>query len=228
MIELFAHRGFVTKNIPENSIKSLKKAYKLGFRAVEFDIWFFDNKLLLKHDRPKKDDVLTLPNLTDYFSFGNEIKYWMDFKNLNQRNITQALKILKTEIKLAKIDLKQIYFAPFILDHKKALAIFQEIRKVFGANAQVTLVCEKLKTKKDIEKLHDFLTKNKIKFLSIFHKLIDKNLVEILSKIEFFAWTVNDLNRLRELENIGVKNIVTDKNLIHQNEPRKFRPSRQS
>jgi len=59
--------------------------------------------------------------------------------------------------------------------------------------------------------LKQFLQKNNIKFLSIFHKLLTKDLLNILSGIEIFAWTVNDPARLYELEKLGVENFATDK-----------------
>ena len=55
MIRLFAHRGFAKGNILQNSIASLNHAHKSGFKAIEFDIWFLEEKLFLSHDRPKKN-----------------------------------------------------------------------------------------------------------------------------------------------------------------------------
>jgi glycerophosphoryl diester phosphodiesterase len=73
MTKLFAHRGFASKNIPQNSIASLKHAYEFGFRAVEFDVWFLNKKLILKHDRPTEKEIENLANFHDYFFFGNEL-----------------------------------------------------------------------------------------------------------------------------------------------------------
>ena len=57
---------------------------------------------------------------------------------------------------------------------------------------------------------HQNLQKNHIKFLSIQHTIIDKNFTKIFSDITLFAWTVNDLARLRDLQKIGVKNFTSD------------------
>jgi glycerophosphoryl diester phosphodiesterase len=211
MINLFAHRGLVTKNSPENSVASLKRACKSGFRDIEFDIWFFDGDFFIKHDQPKKSETNILPNLSDYFFFKNEMKYWLDFKNLDEKNADSFLKLLKEKIDESKINLEQIYFAPFITDYKIAAKIFKKIRKVFGVKAQLIAVCEKLKNADEIRILRNFLTKNKIKFLSIFHLLIDKNFMKIFYDIKIFAWTVNDLKRLKELEKLGITNFATDK-----------------
>lgn len=211
MINLFAHRGLVTKNSAENSIASLKQAYKSGFRAVEFDVWFFDGNLLIKHDQPKKSEIKTLPDLSDYFFLKNEMKYWLDFKNLNEKNADLFLKLLKEKIDQSSIHLDQIYFAPFITDYKIAEKIFKKIRRIFGKKIKLIAVCEQLKIVDEIIILRNFLTKNKIKFLSIFYLLLDKNFMKIFYDIEILAWTVNDLKSMKELESLGIKNFATDK-----------------
>lgn len=211
MIKLFAHRGFVLENVQQNSIESLNEAVKENFKAIEFDIWFLNGKLVLKHDQPKIDELANLPVLKNYFYLGNSLEYWMDFKNLDEKNAFEALTLAKVEIAAAKIDLNQIYFAPFITDYKKSAKVFAEIRRVFGDEANLVAVCEKIEKAEDVKNLQEFLAKNNIKFLSIFHKLLDENFVKNLNNIEFFAWTVNDLLRLSELEGLGIKNFATDK-----------------
>lgn len=58
MIKIFAHRGFAQNNIKQNSIASLKNAFKNGFKAIEFDIWWLENQLFLSHDKPSKTSLL--------------------------------------------------------------------------------------------------------------------------------------------------------------------------
>jgi len=211
MTRLFAHRGFASGNISQNSIASLKAAYENDFRGVEFDIWFLNSKLVLKHDMPQVSEINSLPQFADYFSYGNEIYYWLDFKNLDEKNAAETLALVKQQLDAARIDMNRIYFAPFITDYKIAERIFAEIRKVFGNSSQLIAVCEELENNKDAQNLHNFLLKNNVKFLSIFHKLIDENFAKLFADIKLFAWTVNDLPRLRELEKLGVTNFATDK-----------------
>jgi glycerophosphoryl diester phosphodiesterase len=211
MIRLFAHRGLALNGIVQNSVDSLRNAYGGGFRAVEFDIWFFDGKLLLKHDRPQKSEIKFLPILRDYFSYKNEIVYWMDFKNLDENNAEAALKMVKKEMDKAGVKLEQVYFAPFTSNYKKAAKIFSAIRKIFGEKAQVVAVCKKFAGRNYKEKLRNFLDQNSVKSLSISHRLINKNFMKIFNGIEIFAWTVNNLKTLRRLEGIGAKNFATDK-----------------
>lgn len=224
MIKLFAHRGFASENILQNSIASLKRAHKFGFRAVEFDVWFLQEKLILKHDRPTEKEINNLPNFRDYFFFGNEFNYWIDFKNLDEKNAEGFLRAVKEALDEAAINLDQIYLAPFITDYKIAEKIFTKIRKIFGEKINLVAVCEELKTSEDVKILREFLTKNKIKFLSLSHKIIDQDFVKKFSDIEIFAWTVNDLERLFELEKLGVKNFATD--VITTKNYEKFKQSR--
>ncbi len=211
MVRLFAHRGLAKEKILQNTIASLNQAHKKGFKAIEFDIWFLEGELFLKHDHPKKSELKNLPKFRDYLKFKNDFCYWLDFKNLDEKNAIQALEIVKKETDLAGIKQDQIYFAPFITDYKLAGKIFAKIRKIFGKKAQLVAVCEELKNFEQIKILREFLSKNEVKFLSIFHQLLDRTFVKIFSDIEIFAWTVNDLQRLGELEVIGVANFATDK-----------------
>lgn len=211
MIKLFAHRGFVTQDIAQNSIESLQNAWRKNFRAVEFDIWFFQEKLILKHDKPNSDEINFLPQFSDYLCFKNDIEYWADFKNLDENNADKALNLVKLKLLEAGVGIEQIYFAPFITDHEKAAKIFVILRKVFGAKVKIMAVCEELESDISKKNLRNFLDQNNIKNLSIFHKIIDADFMKIFSDVKIFAWTVNDKERLLELEQLGVRNFATDK-----------------
>jgi len=211
MVKLFAHRGFHSQGIPQNSIASLNEARKNHFHGIEFDIWFFDGELILKHDKPTKKEMNNLPVLRDYFSFKNEFFYWMDFKNLDEKNSEAALQLVKKYVDEAAVNLNQIYFTPFITDYKITEKIFKKIRNIFGKNVNLVAVCERLKTAEKVKILQNFLIENNVKFLSVFHQLIDENFVKAFCGIELFAWTVNDLARIEKLKNLGVKNFATDK-----------------
>lgn len=209
MIKIFAHRGYVIKGIAQNSIESLKAAYENNFVGVEFDVWFVENKLVLSHDQPSLNAISSLPKFSDYFIYGNKIKYWIDFKNLNIANVDKALLAVKKEVEEFAISKKNIYFAPFIEDLNEAIFIYDKIRVIFGEDAQIMAVCVKIEDG-DMLKYYKKLRENNIKFLSILHKNINKNFVDIFKEIEIFAWTVNDVARLRELEALGVKNCTSD------------------
>ncbi len=210
MVKLFAHRGLAKTKDQQNTIASLKNAFEEKFEAIEFDIWFFEEKLVLKHDLPEKSEVKNLPILRDYLIYGNKLQYWLDFKNLDEENCFEALKLVKKEIDEAEINLENVYFAPFITNYYLVEKVFLVIKKIFGSQVNLVAVCEELKSAEDEDLLESFLTKNKVKFLSIFHKLINRNLSKKFNGISFFAWTVNDISRIKELQEIGVANFATD------------------
>lgn len=206
MVRLFAHRGFWQENNSQNSLKSLKAAYEKDFRAIEFDIWFIEGELLLKHEAPKPQEVL--PFFRDYLKFGNELNYWLDFKNLNEANAAEVFELVKISLQEAQINLNKVYFVPFIPNYKIAEKVLEKAREVFGKKIQFGAVCEK---HENFENVISFLEKNSVKCLSIFHQLLNKNSLKDLANIEIFAWTVNDKKRLLELEALGVQNFATDK-----------------
>lgn len=176
-----------------------------GFRAIEFDLWFWEGKIQIKHDKPVGED---LPSLTDFFRYGNEMIYWLDFKNLHEGNARNALELVAVEIKKAKIDLKKVFFVPFETNYEVASKLQIQVRKVFGNEAQFAAVCC---AREKIHELKKFCLMDGVKFLSIFHELIDEDFVKKFAGQEIFAWTVNDAKRLEELSAIGVKNFATDK-----------------
>lgn len=223
MIKLFAHRGYLSsKNnepIKENSFLSLENAYNNLFRAVEFDIWFFENQLVLNHDKPTKNNFINLPKIDEYFFYKNQINYWLDFKNLNISNCQQVIDLLKISIQKNNISLGNIYFAPYNLCYKEIAFINKKFIENFG-EIKFLAILESKKEGDELRKFREFLINNNIKYLSVFHELIDKNFVQDFYNFELFAWTVNDLKRLKTLYKMKVKNFATDQltpKIIHEN-----------
>ena len=132
MIKLFAHRGLVENNMKQNSIASLKNAFEKGFKGVEFDIWWIDGEFFVKHDKPAGKELFLLPRLQDYLVHKNELEYWIDFKNLDEKNIDNALKKLKEVLILKEIDLNKVFFAPYITDYILTAKISLKFRNFFG------------------------------------------------------------------------------------------------
>lgn len=206
MPKIFAHRGFSPQKIVENSIDSLHAAYKNNFAGIEFDVWFIDGELIVMHDRYK--ETKNSPKFRDYFYYHNKIEYWIDFKNLDKDNAVEAAELVRKEIVASNIDLKKVYFAPYIPNLKKAIVVYDAIRHVLPS-AQIMALCQSIK-RADLISYHNKLKKNHIKFVSVKHEIVDSNFMEIFSDINCFAWTVNDIERLRELQKLGIKNLTSD------------------
>lgn len=207
MVKIFSHRGFIEEDIKENSIKSLHNAIKHGFKAIEFDIWFVHNSLVLNHDEPKIEELKDLPAFKDYLFYGNDLDYWLDFKNADLANIKQILACVKKDCEALKIDLDKLYFAPFIEDYAVAQEIVREVRHVFGIKAKIAAVCTQ---ESNLDDLHKMMRHNHIHYCSVFYGVIDKEFMTIFKDIEIFAWTVNDMTILHHLEELGINNFISD------------------
>ncbi len=227
---LFAHRGFTSqektqKTIPQNSLQSLENAMFNNFNAIEFDIWIIENtnlnqfqknqeasqgndfKLLIKHDKPLSHEYQTLPAFKDFLKFGNSLKYWLDFKNADEKNSQNLAKQVFKQLNEALIEPKKVIIAPFLTDLKKTEAAFKSFQMIFGEKLSFACVCEE---REKIPSVANFMQKNHIKFLSINHKILDKSSFLDLSNFDLLAWTVNETKRLTELIQMGVRNFATD------------------
>ena len=200
---IFAHRGLVTKNSSQNSIASLREAYKSGFKGVEFDLWFVDGEILIKHDQPEKDEKL--PTLREYFSFKNELTYWLDFKNLNKKNAKDAFEFVLEEVQKAGINRDKIFLIPFETNYEIAGYFFDQAKEVFGDSVQFGAVCEV-----DISGLEKLCATKNVKFLSVFSDLIDENFIKKFSTQTIFAWTIKDQKTFQRLRDLGIKNFASD------------------
>jgi len=208
MTLIYSHRGYNNKIFSDNSIQSLDLAYKKGYRAIEFDVWLIKNELILSHDKPNIKSLINLARFSDYFKYKNEFQYWIDFKNINKDNAHRIMNEIKRVIKKNRVSSKNILFAPYITNLSKAVEIYQIIHNYFP-RANIAAVCDHI-DKGNLLKYYNALKENKIKSLSINHKIIDKEFMNIYSQINIFAWTVNNKNILNRLRKLGIKNFASD------------------
>ena len=211
MIKLFAHRGFVENNMKQNSIASLKNAFEKGFKGVEFDIWWIDGEFFVKHDKPAGKELFLLPRLQDYLVHKNELEYWIDFKNLDEKNIDNALKKLKEVLILKEIDLNKVFFAPYISDYILTGKISLKFRNFFAQKINFVGVCDE---EAQCQGAVDMIDIGVIDFISINYKLINKDFLKKIQPSKLLAWTVNDIKEINDLYMVGVEKFATDKFLI--------------
>lgn len=213
MKKIFAHRGYHTGNIAENSLKSLDEAVLHGFHGIEIDIHYTEGKLIISHDIPEPDDLEYLPKFHQFLKYKDKMLYWLDFKNLQtlkQDELEDAVKMVSEAIKASDCNLDQFYFAPYVTNLAAAKPIYDKIREVFSEKVKIMAVCDEIEPEKYQEFQQNLLNHN-IKFLSIKYDLINQDLIESLSGIELFAWTVNDLALMLNLSGkLGVKNFASD------------------
>lgn len=208
-MKIFSHRGLVDKDHKENTIEAFKNAYNHGVRAIEFDIWFLENQLVLHHNKPV--NLENIAKLKDLFTqFGSEIEYWCDFKNLTSKNCDDAISHFKQIVDELKIDHQKLYFAPFNSNFSKAKRIYTSINKYFGKSSKILALKKKLEPA-EYQEFYQELKENNIFGLSIEHSNVTEEFKKIFSDIAIFAWTVNDQKIADDLKAIGIENIASDK-----------------
>ncbi len=212
MVKIFAHRGYVINDNKENSIESLDLAFQNRFNGVEFDIWFIENQLIVSHDRPDISQIEKMPKFSQYLKYKNKLEYWIDFKNfdeLSKENVILALNFVKESLKNNEIDLENVYFAPYVTNLEKAKYIYDKIYQIIDKNAQINAVIDNLKY--DLEEYKAFFRRYNIFAISCLYTLIDKKFVDFFAEQEIFAWTVNGIEEIKKLQEIGVKKFASDK-----------------
>ena len=209
---IFAHRGLVDakNNIFENSLASLKNALDAGFIAIEFDIWFIGNQLIISHDEPKNNQ-LTLFEFLEY-SLKNSQKplfYWLDFKNATLNNATQIALQTKNILEKLKIPLDNCYFAPFITNYELAEQIYLIWQNILGNFMAV------IEQESQFLKCQKFIINHKINHLSVNHQLLNNQFImnslqNTLPNLNLFAWTIKNLATYLDLQQKQIKNFASD------------------
>lgn len=209
---IFAHRGLVDEknNIPENSLASLKNALDAGFMAIEFDIWFVNQQLIISHNEPKNSQ-LTLFNFLEYSLLYSKqpLLYWLDFKNVNFSNATTIALQTKNILETLKIPLTNCYFSPFITNYELAEQVYLVWQSILGNFMAV------IEEEKQFLKCQQFITKHTINNLSINHHLLNNqsimnSLKNHCQNINLFAWTVKNLETYLNLQQKQIKNFASD------------------
>jgi glycerophosphoryl diester phosphodiesterase len=229
MNKLFAHRGYNKGLTTENSIASLEEAVKNSFTAIEFDIWFFKNHLVIKHDKPKLQELSSLPKLREYLKYSNILDYWCDFKNINEKNARIVAKTTKELVSDCQILPAKIFFTPYlpcnnISRHQEYRKIFAEIRQEIlleplsntalengnkGFNL-VAVIDDMPNNSTEKGKIFDFINSENFDYFSINHRLINQELLKNIEAKKVLAWTVNSFNDLARIKALGVENFTSD------------------
>lgn len=104
--KVWAHAGYYENSLfKPNTIESFQNAIENKARATELDVFYDENykKFVVSHDFPYKENnnqVLFLDSV--FVKFGNQFKYWLDFKNLQHLNENKTIESYKELDKLLK------------------------------------------------------------------------------------------------------------------------------
>lgn len=207
-MKIFSHRGLRNGQIKENSLKAFKQAYEKNLRAFEVDIWYLENELFLTHDKPQ--DLNNLNKLEELFSeFQNEVSYWLDFKNLTEKNCKEVCQKMQKIMQNFGLNSKQLYFAPYINNLENGDKIYPIIKEIFGNEVQILAIIEKI----DAASYQDYYQKFKAAGLygiSIHYSNLNGEFRKFFSDVPIFAWTVNEQKIAQSLEKLGIENLTSD------------------
>ena len=210
------HRG-IDKLAPENTIKSFKKAIKLGVNAVECDIHCTaDQELVVIHDTTADRTTNGTGNISEM-----QLTHILELATATGEKIPrfdQVLDTIKGKCKLI-CELKGT-----------GTEIAADIVENFGLMDQVTFISSSVSRLKNVFKKFPSaqispifsksseidLIKLKLigaKSLDIYHKIVTQQIANKIHSAGFFlrVWTPNTVTDFERLIKIGVEAITTDR-----------------
>ena len=221
------HRGS-SRIAPENTVASAKLAWEQGADAVEVDVHLSsDNKIVVIHDKGTKrtSGVDLKVSETPYDRLKElDVGSWKSAQYKGEKiplledivSIIPKGRLLVVEIKSDK------KIVPFIMEafqnHPKAdqlifIAFSYETivdaKKAFPNNKSFWLSSS---FKKDPEVVLSGVKNDGLDGVDLNYKMLNQDLINTASALglEVHTWTVNNLDKAKELQSIGVRSITTD------------------
>ncbi len=232
-VDVVAHRGF-SAVAPENTLAAIKAAIKAGATGCEFDVYACGSgEIVLMHDKTVKrttsgDGKVTELSLQQLRKL--DAGTWKDKRYAGEKVplLSEALKLLKDSGCQPVIEIKMEGISRQVIeDVRKAGMLRKAAIIAFSANVvreirslepgiECAWLCSKTPAGTAAEKatwLKKQATACKAKLLDLNHKMLSAELIEELKKRGFgvWTWTVNDKQRMQQLQQWGVDSITTDK-----------------
>ena len=221
-VMVIGHRGAAGHEV-ENTIPSIDKAISFGVDAVEVDVFlcksgelvvFHDENLsrltnsnafieLLTLDSIKKIEVFNnhkIPTLNEVIKFiNNRIHLNIELKGINTAKPTY--KLLKSIFSNKKQLIEKISISSF---NWNELEIIYDLDK----DIQTAVLVEE----RSVEMAINQAKKINAKAINIDFKLLNKKIVKKIKSENLIinAWTVNEINQIERMINLGVDGIITD------------------
>ena len=221
-VMVIGHRGAAGHEV-ENTIPSIDKAISFGVDAVEVDVFlcksgelvvFHDENLsrltnsnafieLLTLDSIKKIEVFNnhkIPTLNEVIKFiNNRIHLNIELKGINTAKPTY--KLLKSIFSNKKQLIEKISISSF---NWNELEIIYDLDK----DIQTAVLVEE----RPVEMAINQAKKINAKAINIDFKLLNKKIVNKIKSENLIinAWTVNEINQIERMINLGVDGIITD------------------
>ncbi|HZH72136.1 MAG TPA: glycerophosphodiester phosphodiesterase family protein [Mariniphaga sp.] len=226
---IIAHRG-ASYLAPENTLASANLAWELGADAVEIDVYLAsDNQVVAIHDKDTKrvtagNKTMVVKNTPSLVLRNLDVGSWKDKKYKGEK-IPFLSELIKT-VPPNKHLVVEIKAGKEIISHLK------RIIEQSGKMEQMIFIAFDWETILDTQKEFPdnkcyWLSSNKngletkikqaaeagLSGINLNYKIIDKEVVEQADahNLEVLAWTVNDPAIGKQLTDIGVKAITTDR-----------------
>lgn len=221
------HRGS-SKTAPENTVASAKLAWEQGADAVEVDVHLSsDNKIIVIHDNGTKrtSGVDLEVSKTPYSRLKElDVGSWKNAQYKGEKiPLLEDIVSIIPEGKLLVVEIKSDKkIVPFIKEafqrHPKAdqlifIAFSYEsiidAKKAFPNNKSFWLSGS---FKKDAKTVLSGVKDDGLDGVDLNYKMLNQNLIETASALglEVHTWTVNDLDKAKEFQAMGVRSITTD------------------
>ena len=223
------HRG-ASYLAPENTLASIKLAWKLGADGAECDVMLTsDQKVVLFHDKNSKK--LTGENYTINETTWDQLKSLVIIPRETNRpeyshETIPLLKEVLINIPKDRMLVIEIKTGPEILPHlQKVIAQhwksgqisfiafdFETIKQAKALYPEVP--CYYLSSfKSDINKHLDACVESGLDGVDLRHNIIDQELVERChaSGLDVWCWTVNDTETAQKMKEFGVSAVTTDR-----------------
>jgi len=223
------HRG-ASYLAPENTMASIQLAWELGADAAECDVMLTrDNKVILFHDNSTK-------KLTGENHIIKETS-WEELKELSVKNRETNLPKYKNEpIPLLKEVLEVIPSDRMLVIEIKTgpeiLPYLQEVIEQHWKMGKISFIAFDFETiiatkklypdvpcyylsmlKPDLKKHFNDIVENKLDGVDLMHGIIDRSMVAKCNEagLAVWCWTVNDLEIARNMKELGVTAVTTDR-----------------
>ncbi|OGT45669.1 MAG: hypothetical protein A3E82_09275 [Gammaproteobacteria bacterium RIFCSPHIGHO2_12_FULL_38_11] len=234
-----AHRG-ASMLAPENTISALKKAKDAHAHSVECDIQLTrDHEAVIFHDETLARTTNGRGRLSEtifskiqtldagsWFStdYKNErvptLAEWLKTAALLKLNLNLEIKSTRKKESIALAELLIDHLQKFWPTHSTSLLISSSNQFALMQVAErakslpLGLITEKLLTQKNAVEL---INANMVSVHQP-HQLLNQQYIDMLhaNDLRVLAYTVNDLNRLQELQAMGVDGIFTDNHALFE------------
>ncbi|NLA76632.1 MAG: glycerophosphodiester phosphodiesterase [Clostridiales bacterium] len=236
--DIIAHRG-ASYYAPQNTMPAFRKAAELSADGIETDVHLTkDNRLVLCHNYTIDETSDGQGKITDYtlselmdFDFGSYFSH--EFSNVKMPTLDELFEYLKTtamsvfnvEIKAPKNKSAQIVRRT--VEAAKAHGVFERLL-ISSFNykilSEAKSIDEHCRTAFLYPQMGQFLNKwlfppvNLVRRISAaalhpHHRFVNKAVVDKAHRLglKVNVWTVNDEKRMRQLIDMGVDGIITDR-----------------